>query len=222
MIRNLIFDFDGTLADTAAGILATEREMLRRMGLPEPGQAQMCSAIGLPLPESLRRGCDIPAGRVEEAVRLYRDLFFDYAPQHILIFDGVRETLATFSRRGIRMAIATSRSSNSLDVILATHALTDYFPERVTADQGIRAKPAPDMVLHLLRKMEIQAGQTLVVGDTTFDLEMGKGAGCLTAGVSYGNHSRDRLSTVSPDWIVDRFDELEAIVFPSGTDGSRG
>ena len=60
--------------------------------------------------------------------------------------------------------------------------------------------------------MAIKPEETLVVGDTTFDLEMGKGAGCLTAGVSYGNHSREHLATVSPDWIVDRFDELRAIV----------
>ena len=211
MIRNIIFDFDGTLADTAAGILATEREMLRRMDLPEPAQAQMCSAIGLPLPESLRRGCNIPAERVDEAVLLYRALFFDYAPQHIIIFDGVKETLAAFRDKGLRLAIATSRSSNSLDVILTTHGLDGCFPERVTADQGIKAKPAPDMVLHLLRKMGLRPEETLVVGDTTFDLEMGKGAGCLTAGVSYGNHSREQLSTVQPDWIVDRFDELISI-----------
>jgi phosphoglycolate phosphatase len=212
MIRNLIFDFDGTLADTQEGILATEREMLRRMKLPEPSREQMCNAIGLPLPESLRRGCDIPPARVDEAVLLYRALFFDYAPQHIIIFDGVKETLADFADRSLRMAIATSRSSNTLEKILETHGMDGYFPHRVTADCGIKAKPAPDMVLHLLETMAIKAEETLVVGDTTFDLEMGKGAGCLTAGVSYGNHSREQLATVSPDWIVDRFDELRAIV----------
>ena len=212
MIKNLIFDFDGTLADTQEGILATERAMLRRMGLPEPAREQMCSAIGLPLPESLRRGCGIPTERVDEAVRLYRELFFDYAPQHIIIFDGVKETLAECARRGLRMAIATSRSSNSLDVILATHGIDDYFPHRVTADRGIQAKPAPDMVLHLLDEMGIRAGETLIVGDTTFDLEMGQGAGCRTAGVTYGNHSREMLATVRPDWIIDRFTDLLPIL----------
>jgi phosphoglycolate phosphatase len=208
MIKNIIFDFDGTLADTQEGILATEREMLRRMGLPEPDQEQMCSAIGLPLPESLRRGCAIPEERVDEAVKLYRDLFFDYAPQHIVIFEGVKEALAELAARGIRMAIATSRSSNSLAAILETHKMADFFPERVTADCGIQAKPAPDMVLHLLKKMGISPAETLVVGDTTFDLLMGKGAGCLAAGVSYGNHSREMLATAHPDWILDRFPDL--------------
>lgn len=212
MIKNLIFDFDGTLADTQEGILATEREMLRRMGLPEPAREHMCSAIGLPLPESLRRGCDIPTERVDEAVRLYRELFFDLAPRHIVIFDGVKETLAAFARQGIRMAIATSRSSNTLEAILAAHGMTDYFPSRVTADCSIKPKPAPDMVLHLLDEMGIRADETLVVGDTTFDLEMGKGAGCLTAGVTFGNHSREMLATVRPDWIIDRFDALRWIV----------
>ena len=212
MIKNLIFDFDGTLADTQEGILATEREMLRRMGLTEPAREHMCSAIGLPLPESLRRGCDIPTERVDEAVRLYRELFFDLAPRHIAIFDGVKETLAAFARQGIRMAIATSRSSNTLEAILAAHGMADYFPCRVTADCSIKPKPAPDMVLHLLHEMGIRADETLVVGDTTFDLEMGKGAGCLTAGVTFGNHSREMLATVRPDWIIDRFDALRRIV----------
>ena len=143
---------------------------------------------------------------------MYRELFFDYAPRHIVLFDGVKETLAACAQRGIRMAIATSRSSNSLDVILATHGIDGYFPWRVTADCGIKAKPAPDMVLHLLEEMRIEAGETLVVGDTTFDLEMGQGAGCRTAGVSYGNHSRELLATVRPDWIIDRFAALLPIL----------
>ena len=212
MIRNLIFDFDGTLADTAQGILATEREMLRRLGLPETSEAQMCSAIGLPLGESLRIGCNLPESIVPEAVILYRALFFDYAPQHIVIFDGVKETLAALKDRGIRMAIATSRGRDSLEKILEVHGMDGWFETCLTADDGIRPKPLPDMVLHLLDRMGIRAEETLVVGDTTFDLEMGKAALCRTVGVTFGNHSREKLQTVSPDWIIDRFPELAAIV----------
>lgn len=212
MIRNIIFDFDGTLADTARGIVATEREVLRRLGLPQTSEAQMCSTIGLPLGESLRLACNLPDALVDKAVRMYRDLFFDYAPQHIVIFEGVKETLAALKERGIRMAIATSRGRDSLEKILEVHGMDAWFEADLTADDGIRPKPNPDMVLELMARMGLRAEETLVVGDTTFDLEMGKAALCRTVGVSYGNHSRERLATASPDWIIDRFDGLREIV----------
>ena len=212
MIRNIIFDFDGTLADTARGIVATEREVLRRLGLPQTSEAQMCSTIGLPLGESLRLACNLPDALVDKAVRMYRDLFFDYAPQHIVIFEGVKETLAALKDRGIRMAIATSRGRDSLEKILEVHGMDAWFEADLTADDGIRPKPNPDMVLELMARMGLRADETLVVGDTTFDLEMGKAALCRTVGVSYGNHSREQLATASPDWIIDRFDGLREIV----------
>ena len=212
MIRNIIFDFDGTLADTARGIVATEREVLRRLGLPQTSEAQMCSTIGLPLGESLRLACNLPDALVDKAVRMYRDLFFDYAPQHIVIFEGVKETLAALKDRGIRMAIATSRGRDSLEKILEVHGMDAWFEADLTADDGIRPKPNPDMVLELMARMGLRADETLVVGDTTFDLEMGKAALCCTVGVSYGNHSREQLATASPDWIIDRFDGLREIV----------
>lgn len=211
-IRNIIFDFDGTLADTAKGIIATEREVLRTLGLPQQTDAQICSAIGLPLAQSLSRGALIPDGLLDEAVVLYRKFFNELAPKHIVIFDGVKDTLEYFRAQGIRLAIATSRSSNSLSMILNTHGIAGFFETMLAADAGIRPKPAPDMVLTLLERMGIDAADTLVVGDTTFDLEMGAGAGCRTAGVTYGNHSREQLLSVSPDWIIDGFDELKDIV----------
>lgn len=211
-ISCIIFDFDGTLADTAKGIVATEQEMLRHLGLPMVTEEQMCSAIGLPLAESLRMGASVPDEMLETAVKLYRELFFDYAPQHIEVFDGVKETLEWLAGRGIEMAIATSRGRNSLGKILEVHGLSGYFNERVTADDGIKAKPAPDMVLALLERMGRRSDETLVVGDTTFDIDMGKGAGCRTLGVSYGNHSAEMLATSSPDWISDDFRFIRQIV----------
>jgi HAD superfamily hydrolase (TIGR01509 family) len=109
---------------------------------------------------------------------------------------------------GIRMAIVTSRDRLSLDLILQNNGIDNYFETVVTVDDHLTPKPAPDMVLALLERMKIRAGETLVVGDTTFDIEMGNRAGCRTCAVTWGNHSHEVLASVCPDMIIDELDSL--------------
>lgn len=110
----VIFDFDGTLADTSEGIVKTVQTTLAAMGLPQQPVAQIKSTIGLPLSETIRLGGCVPEGRVEEGVKIYRETFFSVATGHIKLFPGVKETLLEMHSAGIRLAIATSRGSNSL------------------------------------------------------------------------------------------------------------
>ena len=113
---------------------------------------------------------------------------------------------------GIELAIATSRSGSSLSVIMSTHGLDSFFICNTNAEDGYKGKPDPDMVLSLLAKTGHSADETLVVGDTTYDILMGSSAGCRTCAVTFGNHTREQLSTASPDWVIDRFSELNDIV----------
>ncbi|MBR3029424.1 MAG: HAD family hydrolase [Bacteroidales bacterium] len=108
----------------------------------------------------------------------------------------------------LRMAIVTSRDRHSLDLILQNNGIDKYFETEVTVDDHLTPKPAPDMVLALLARMEIRADETLVVGDTTFDIEMGNRAGCKTCAVTWGNHSHELLATVCPDLIIDELEEI--------------
>lgn len=110
---------------------------------------------------------------------------------------------------GIRLAIATSRGANSLGVILRNYGIYDIFDEMATSSDNYEPKPSPEMVLKLIERLGATAAGTLVVGDTTFDLLMGKRAGCRTCGVSYGNHDRTILASASPDFIVDSFPEIK-------------
>ena len=209
MTGYIIFDFDGTLADTSEGIVKTVQTTLAAMGLPQQPVAQIKSTIGLPLSETIRLGGCVPEGRVEEGVSIYREKFFSVATGHIKLFPGVRETLLEMHDSGIRLAIATSRGANSLGVILRNYGIYDIFDEMATSSDNYEPKPSPEMVLKLMERLGAGKDETLVVGDTTFDLLMGKGAGCRTCGVSYGNHDRATLASVSPDFIVDSFPEIK-------------
>lgn len=209
MTGYIIFDFDGTLADTSEGIVKTVQTTLDTMGLPQQPAAQIKATIGLPLSETIRLGGRVPEERVEEGVSIYREKFFSVATGHIKLFPGVRETLLEMHDSGIRLAIATSRGANSLGVILRNYGIYDIFDEMATSSDNYEPKPSPEMVLKLMERLGATAAGTLVVGDTTFDLLMGKGAGCRTCGVSYGNHDRATLASVSPDFIVDSFPEIK-------------
>lgn len=166
MTRYVIFDFDGTLADTSEGIINTVCTTLEIMGLPPQ-----------------------PRGQIK-------------------LFPGVKETLLELHDAGLKLAIATSRGSNSLHTILQNYGIDGIFDEVATSSDHYEPKPSPDMVLKLLQRMGANAAEALVVGDTTFDILMGSGAGCRTCGVTYGNHGRTTLATASPDFIVDSFPEI--------------
>lgn len=210
MIKAILFDFDGTLANTAPGIVLTMQKTFEEMGQPIPSEEAIRQTIGLPLKDCVQILGGFDDKLADEGAALYRHLFPIYEVDHISIFPEVSETLAVLASKGIRMAICTSRNKFSLDSILQRHHLEQYFETIITADtHQLRPKPAPDMALVLLERMGTQASETLVVGDTTFDIEMGNSAQCPTVAVTYGNHSREKLLTANPTYIIDHFGELE-------------
>ena len=203
MIKNILFDFDGTLADTAQGIVETLRESFVRLGRPVPKEEEMVATIGRPLWKAFQTLGNMTEEEAFQAVEVYAGLFMQYEIPNIRMFPGVTAMLEQLAERGIRMAIVTSRDRHSLDLILQNNGIDRYFETEVTVDDHLTPKPSPDMVLTLLKRMEIQADETLVVGDTTFDIEMGNRAGCRTCAVTWGNHSRDLLHTACRDMIID-------------------
>jgi len=213
MIKAILFDFDGTLADTVEGIILTMRHTLIEMGLPAPSDAEMVQTIGLPLWRSLQIvGGFTDEKTTEEAVETYRRLFPTFELEHIKMFPKVVENVKLLKNRGLRLAICTSRGAGSLTRILTRYGIFDEFETMVTASDNLPSKPAPDMVLVLLDRMGLNPDEAIVVGDTTFDICMGNAAGCRTCAVTYGNHSREQLTELNPTWIVDDFQEVADVI----------
>ncbi len=212
-LRLLVLDFDGTLADTAAGIVATMTATFQEMHWPLPPAEAIRATIGLPLEVSIARLADLePGANLQTAVDLYRRLFETLGTQAVTAFPHVRETLQMAHEKGITVAIATSRGSLSVRALCKQLGLAPYIDDYVAADDVAQKKPAPDAVLLLLQKTGIRPEETLVVGDTSYDIEMGIAAGCATCGVTYGNHDRGRLASAGR--LIDNFRQL------SGPDGS--
>lgn len=212
--KNILFDFDGTLADTREGILRTVQGTLERMGLPPAKPEEVVKTIGLPLTECFRRATTTPESRIEEAAQVYRDIFPLLALDHITLFDGVLRTLAELQSRGLTMAVASSRHHISLDPLVEQLGISRYIPlsQVYGEDESLHPKPAPDLALSILQSMNLQAAETLVVGDTIYDLMMGSAAGCHTCGVTYGNQSREQLATATPGHIIDHLPSLLSLL----------
>jgi len=209
MFKCAIFDFDGTLADTNAGIVATFRKTVESLSIPCPSDEKISSTIGLALGDNFRMSLPgISEEMVEKCVTTYRRIFDEIALPGIYAFDGVVDTLNTLKNNGIRLAIATSRSHRSLSMICESLGLSDTFETIVAADDVVNHKPAPDAVLMNLEALGVDAGDALVIGDTVFDLQMGQAAGCKVCGVTWGNHPRARLEEAAPDYIIDSMQEL--------------
>lgn len=211
MIRHIIFDFDGTLADTSRGVVLMMQQMLRKIGLPVTSEEQIRRQIGLPLKEAVKKGGDVPEHMVEQAVRVYIELFDGVGLRASQLFPDTKEVLRSLHDKGITLSIATSRERRSTEMIIGSREVVGLFSCFVSADMGLGAKPAPDMVLYILRELGAKKEETLVVGDTLFDIGMGRSAGTLTCGVTYGNHTTEMLREAGADFVVDSLSEILSI-----------
>ncbi len=210
MIRNIFFDFDGTLADTTEGIVQCTLVTLSKLGLPASTPERIRSVIGLPLTGCFARGTDTPPERIDEACATYRKLFNEIAIPCTTLYPGTKETLAKLQARGLTLALCTSRSNNSLNALLQVLGIRAHFSAIVTNEDVSHPKPAPDIALLALERLGVRPDETLVVGDTVFDLQMGRAAGCRTCGVTWGNQGRAQLETERPELVIDDFSELLA------------
>lgn len=212
-IETLIFDFDGTLADTSQTIVATITETLRDSNFPILPEREIKALIGLSLQDMFVKATNVSEkGSIDALCQLYREKFGDIADHTISLFSGVKSTLEMFSMAGYHIAIATSRSHASLDFLCEKLGIGELIEIAYAEDDVVNKKPAPDMVLAILERLGVKPESALVVGDTTFDISMGRAAGCRTCAVTYGNHTEAQLENAMPDYIVDSFPTLLAIL----------
>ena len=208
-IKLIILDFDGTLADTRELIVKTMQQTLEALGLESRTDEQCASMIGLPLKQAFTDLLPISDEMGGQCVETYRRIFNENnAVYKIPTFPNVLETLHQLHKQGYTLTIASSRSNRSLMEFVNDMQLNEVIPYVLGAEDVTRAKPHPDPVLQTLEAFNCKPEDTLVVGDTWYDIEMGRRAGVRTCGVTYGNGSREELMRAGADFLVDDFGEM--------------
>lgn len=206
---NYIFDFDGTLMDTSAVILATIKATVKDMGMPERTEDEYKSIIGIRTDEAgryLYPESDISNAEFAKTFRANYDRIKKDA--HEKTFPGVMETLKRLHDEGHGLAIASSRRLASLYDYLEGLGIRGWFDYIVGADNVEKGKPNPEPVLKVLSALGWRANDTLVTGDADVDILMGNAAGCKTCAVTYGNGSLESLTAAKPYAIIDSFEKI--------------
>lgn len=207
--RLIVFDWDGTLLDSAGGIAECIQEAARDLQLPVPARETASHVIGLGLQASLRTAVpSLPEERYREFAEAYRRHFL--ARQGAMaLFPGVREMLEDLRAAGHRLAVATGKSRRGLDHALESTALRKLFAASRCADET-DPKPHPAMLLELMQQLAAAPAQSLMIGDTSHDLEMARSAGVDAVAVSYGAHPREALRVLAPRACVADVPELRS------------
>jgi phosphoglycolate phosphatase len=189
----IVFDWDGTLMDSAGAIADSIRAACADLGVPVPSHEEARHVIGLGLREAI--AALLPALPMRDYARLaerYRHHFLGRDPD-IPLFEGVRETVADLHARGHMLGVATGKSRRGLERVLDRTGLGPYFHASRCADE-CHSKPHPAMILELMEALGAQPAGTLMIGDTSHDSEMAANAGVDFLAVSYGAHPPEHMS----------------------------
>jgi len=212
-MKLIIFDFDGTLADTRQLIVESMQQTIQALGLTPCTDEQCASMIGLPLKQAFTDLIPMSDEMGNQCVDTYRRIFsVNNAAYVIPIFPHVLETLQQLSDKKYTLTIASSRSRQSLLDFVHTMHLEEIFSYILGADDVVHAKPHPEPVLRTLKAFGCSPEEALVVGDMKYDIEMGCRAGTRTCGVTYGNGSPQDLKEAGADYLLDDFKEILSIL----------
>ncbi len=209
--KTIIFDWDGTLMDSAGRIISAMQTSAANVGLPVPEEHAVRHIIGL----SLDAVFDELFPETDYAIK--PQLFDEYRYQYVEadntpspLFEGAEEVLQHLKAQGLALAVATGKARKGLMRVMTESALTDYFDDSICADEA-ESKPHPQMLQRLTERNGWQKHQCLMIGDTTHDLKMAKSAGIPSIGVSYGAHAKEHLIHHDPLHILDDIRDLIAI-----------
>jgi phosphoglycolate phosphatase len=206
--RLLVFDWDGTIIDSASAIVDCICAAARDTGIEVPPRERAAHTIGLGLHDALRFAVpDLPPERYADFVAHYRKHFLA-CEDSMQLFDGMRELLSQL-RQNHLLAIATGKSRRGLNRALEAGDLKAYFTASRCADET-NPKPHPAMLLELMEELKASRGETLMIGDTSHDLEMARAAGVDAVAVAYGAHAAEGLRACAPLRCVSSVKELNA------------
>jgi phosphoglycolate phosphatase len=197
----IAFDWDGTLFDSTRIIVRCIQRAVADVGGTVPSDKDAAYVIGMGLMQALAHAApDVPEDRYPELGARYRHHYIAHQGD-LSLFDGVLPLLADLRARRHRLAVATGKSRRGLDDVLQTVQLKGMFDGSRTADETA-GKPDPLMLHELMRELDAAPERTLMIGDTTHDLQMALNAGCASVAVSYGAHEPDGFEALRPRFVA--------------------
>jgi phosphoglycolate phosphatase len=205
----IVWDWDGTLADSTGMITDALLSAAAQVGLPTLSSSEASSIIGLGLREAIHALYgDIPAAQAQALATQYSSNYYA-GESRIPLFAGAVDTIKTLNKRGFKLAVATGKGRRGLNLALQHSALTHYFHATRTVDECF-SKPHPQMLHELMEALVVLPERTLMIGDTSYDLQMAKNAGVSAVGVTYGAQKAEQWQHLEPIRQFNNFNSLSA------------
>ncbi|MCA0978164.1 HAD-IA family hydrolase [Qipengyuania flava] len=215
MKRLVIFDCDGTLVDGQAAICDTMEEAFSAARLPSPDRNEVRRMVGLSLPQALRQ---LAPGASDDqrdiALDAYKSGYRDRRFRGTLeepLYDGMAELIDRLVDAGWLLAVATGKSDRGLHTCLDMHGIKHHFVSLQTADRH-PSKPHPSMIEQALAEADVASDCAVMIGDTTFDIEMARAAGIRAIGVAWGYHEPSELLEAGAQGVAGTMQELEDMI----------
>jgi len=207
----IVFDLDGTLADTVPDITAAANYACRKLGLPEHAPQAIPGMIGSGERRFIERALG-PGHRhlVEEGLRLYLDYYSRHCADETRLYPGVKETLARLA--GKSLAVLSNKRLPLTEQVLRALGIFPWFRAVRGGGQAVELKPSPQQLLSVLAQLGVPAGRAVMVGDKLADIQTGKAAGTFTVAVTYGYGEEAGLREARPDFLIAHLLELTALV----------
>lgn len=212
-IKTIIFDLDGTLIDSRGDIISSVNKTLVNFNMPTLSHDTIAGYIGEGVELLIKRSIgEEYIDHLEEAMKFYLETYNEECTKATPLFPGVQKVLEELKKNHINIALATNKSNLFNEKILKHLGIYDYFKVIMGAESVERRKPAPDVVYEILKKVNGKTENTLIVGDSKFDIMCGKNAGIYTCGVTYGIDSIDSLIDHDADFMIHNIEKLLRVV----------
>ncbi|ABE49591.1 MULTISPECIES: HAD-IIIA family hydrolase [Methylobacillus] len=203
----IVFDWDGTLADSTQIIVDSIRRAAVETGLKDPGQEAASSIIGLGLREAIEQLFGVMTQEQIQQMAARYNMYYNAHQDDVVLFDHAYDTVRRLNEQGYMLGVATGKGRRGLNHALAHSGLGEFIHATRCVDE-CPSKPHPQMLLELMGEFGVEPERTLMIGDTSFDLQMAQNAKVSSLGVTYGAHPLERLLPHSPLAHFDDFATL--------------
>ncbi|MFT6268187.1 MAG: phosphoglycolate phosphatase [Alphaproteobacteria bacterium] len=208
-VSHIIFDWDGTIMDSAGKIVSCMQKAAKMAKLPIPTNKQVEHIIGISLLPAVQQLFGITVAKAQEVCVYYKQIFVEKDQTPCPLFDGAHELLSALAQN-YTLGVATGKARRGLHRAFDSTDSAVYFSDSRCADEA-DSKPSPDMLLQLLDKWQIEPYQAVMIGDTVYDMQMAEAIAMPRIGVSYGVHDKQSIMQHKPVHIVDNLFDLHAI-----------
>ncbi len=208
-INTVLFDLDGTVLDTNNLIVQSFQHTYKTVSGIEKDRDYIVKSFGEPLAVTMEREFEIPT---DEAIRIYREFQYDSFENLIDVFPGMDQVTIRLFNKGYKLGVVTSRLRNTTVRGLKKYNILNYFDCIITADDTKKHKPHPEPINMALEKLQSKPEQTLMIGDSLFDIKCAHNAGVKSAIVTWSELSEEEYMIENPDYIIEKAEDIIRIM----------